>query len=130
MDTNLLELAKMINSQDFQRRLAELIAAKEAAETAKEQSAKAKQEVDAVMSAMESARLKNKAELESSMTEHDKSAAEAALRIDLANKLKSELDSRQENLDARERALEEREKAVDAAHGSFSSALRQLGLAT
>ncbi len=130
MDDSALALAKLVNSEDFQRKLNQLLAQQKAAEAAVVKADKAKSDAEATMAAMAQLQEKQTAELAAAKADHDKSANEAAARIGLANSLKAEQDKIKAGLDAREADLAEREKAVASAHGNFTAALRQLGLTT
>ncbi len=130
MDDSALALAKLINSPDFQRKLGELLAAKKAAEDAQTSAEKVKAETEATILAMNQLHTQQIADLAAAKKEHDKSAGEAALRLNLANSVKRGLDERAAELDKKLADLEAREKAVDSARNSFTGALRQLGLAT
>ena len=130
MDDSALALAKLINSEDFQGKLRQFVAEKEAAERAGKDAAKAKAEAEATILAMNQLHIQQIADLAKAKAEHDKSANEAALRLDLANSVKQGLDDRAAELDKRLADLEEREKQVDAAHTQLTGAFRQLGLST
>lgn len=128
MDDSAIALAKLINSPDFQRKLNEIVAERKAADEAKAVAETAKAEAQTMISALNDLRSRQQAELSTAKAESDKAAREAALRIQLGNSLKAELDTKKVMLDDREAKLAEREKAVASAHSSFSGVLAQLGL--
>ncbi len=128
MDDSALALAKLINSDGFQRKLNDLIEAQKAAEAVKADADKARREAEATILAMNQLRTQQLADLAKVKADADKAANEAKLRIDLANSVKAALDERAAELDKRLADLEEREKVVGAAHDHFAGALRQLGL--
>ncbi len=128
MDDSALALAKLINSDGFQRKLNDLLEAKKVAEAAQAAAEKAKKDADDTVAAMTELNAKQNADLYAAKVEHDKSANEASLRIKLAESVRQGLDDRAAELDKRLANLELREKQVDAAHNHFTGALRQLGL--
>ncbi len=123
-----LELAKLVNSDDFQRKLNDLVKERQASQEEAAKAERAKEQAESTAQATAKMAAAQQAELDAGRTRHDKAAAEAKLRIDLANSMRVELEKKKSDLDERQASLEQREKVVEAARAQFVGALAQLNL--
>lgn len=128
MDDSALELAKLINSPDFQRRLNDLVRERKAAEDAIAKAQSAKAETELTITALNELRTKQQAEMAAATANHDKAADEAAKRIALANDLDARNKEASDKLNARQDDLSKRESLVETIRAQFESALQHLGL--